>query len=196
MVRGGVQDSHKSFGEFMKIFNDYDVPVAITFGNHDTEAEKSRSDLRRIFDETIVNTVDKTDCLIIEDRENYTLPIYDEINGEVQNVIFILDSGAESPLNIGDYNWNQPEQVNWLRKTCAKYHQGDRIKRHLIFQHIPIPEYWESSEHITSGVNYETNEKISSPKLNTGLFANMILAEEVWGMFVGHDHVCRSRPRQ
>ncbi len=41
---------------------------------------------------------------------------------------------------------------------------------------------------IISGVQEETNEAISAPKINTGLFANMLLNGETWGMIVGHDH--------
>ncbi|UUX33749.1 metallophosphoesterase family protein [Fundicoccus culcitae] len=184
----GVKDADIVFKKFIEIFNESDIPIAITFGNHDTEEIITRSDLRQLFNQTVKNKAEKVDIAVFDDRENYVIPIYDASNTEVQNALFILDSGAASPLPLSEYDWNQPEQVEWFRKTAHAYLKGDHVKRHLVFQHIPLPEYWQAADNILAGVNKETNERISSPTINTGLFANMLLNTEIWGMFVGHDH--------
>lgn len=184
----GVKDAHIVFEKTLQHFNQAKVPMALTFGNHDSEEIITRSDLRHIFDETIEYRADKHHSMIIDDLETYNLEILAPDSDEVAHAIFVLDSGADAPLNIGTYEWNQPDQVEWYRQTARRYHQGDGVKRHLVFQHIPVPEYWQAADHIINGQHLETNEAISAPYLNTGLFANMVLDGETWGMFVGHDH--------
>lgn len=181
----GVKDAHIIFKEVMELYDKSEAPVALTYGNHDSEEIITRDDLSRIFEENVSNRAKKQDVFHHDERESYTLPIFSHEDGEIENILYVMDTGADAPLPIGGYDWNQPEQVEWFRKTSAKYKKNDNIKRNIVFQHIPVPEYWEASEEILSG---EHNEKISSPYINTGLFANMLLNNETWGMFVGHDH--------
>lgn len=184
----GVKDADLIFEELMGYFAEAKAPVALTFGNHDSEEIITRSDLRRIFENTVTKRAGKHHSFIHDDREAYTLEILAHDSDEVAHAIYVLDSGADAPLPIGIYDWNQPEQVAWFRKTAETYRKGDGVKRNLVFQHIPIPEYWQAAKNIHSGFNNETNEAISAPHLNTGLFTNMLLDNETWGMFVGHDH--------
>ncbi|MGP6140347.1 metallophosphoesterase family protein [Jeotgalibaca sp. A127] len=184
----GVKDADLIFEELMGYFNTSDIPMALTFGNHDSEEIITRSDLRRLFEKNVSNRADKKDVFVHDDRESYTLQILAHDSDEVVQVVYVLDSGADAPVPIGIYDWNQPEQVEWFRKTSAKYRKGNGVKRNLVFQHIPVPEYWQAATNILAGFNNETNEAISAPHLNTGLFTNMLLDGETWGMFVGHDH--------
>lgn len=184
----GVKDSDLIFEEVMTYFDKKQVPFAMTFGNHDAEGTASRKDLLEIYEKSISNKVEKKNHLLVAGRESYTLEILKHDSDDVANVIYIMDSGGDAPLPIGIYDWNQPEQVEWFREVSNQYRKGDGVKRNLIFQHIPIPEYWTASENIITGVNNETDERISAPHINTGLFANMVLDGETWGMFVGHDH--------
>lgn len=160
-----VKDVDLIFEELMGYFNTGDIPVALTYGNHDSEEIITRNDLRRLFEKNVSKRADKNHVFIHGDRERYTLEILANDTDEVAQVLYVLDSGEEAPLPIGIYDWNQPEQVEWFRKTSAKYRKGDGIKRNLVFQHIPVPEYWQAATNILAGVNNET-----------------------WGMFVAHDH--------
>ena len=57
----------------------------------------------------------------------------------------------------------------------------------LAFCHIPLPEFndvWDF--HTCRGVKGET---ICCPLINTGLFAAMVEAGDVMGLFCGHDHL-------
>ena len=182
----GVKDSDKVFQIVMEYFNKYNTPLAITFGNHDSEEGITRSELREIYDKIITNKPEKKDSFIIDDKENYVIPLSE--NGKELAYLYFIDSGADDRLGFGTYEWVLPEQVEWFRKTSDKYKKNDGVKRGIVFQHIPLPEYWQSKENILSGVQEETNEEISAPKINTGLFANMVLNGETWGMIVGHDH--------
>lgn len=184
----GVKDAHIVFEKLLEVFAEAHKPMAITFGNHDAEEIVTRADLRRIFQEVVPGAVDKQNSFIIEDRESYTVEIKSSQGEQVERVLYFIDSGADAPLEIGTYDWLRPEQVNWFKETADKYRQGHGQAKNIIFQHIPLPEYWQAAENILDGVNHETNEAISAPHLNTGLFANMVLDGETWGMFVGHDH--------
>lgn len=186
MWSDGVKDSDKVFTIAMEYFDKYDIPLAITFGNHDAEEGITRSELREIYEKTIRNKPDREDSFIIDDKESYVVRLTDR--GEDIAILYVIDSGADDRFGYGTYEWIAPEQVEWFRKTSNKYKKGDGIKRGIVFQHIPVPEYWQSKENILYGVQNETNEEISAPKINTGLFANMVLNGETWGMLVGHDH--------
>lgn len=184
----GVKDAHIVFQKTLEKFEAHKRPMAVTFGNHDAEEIITREDLRNIFAETVTNRALKKHSYILDNRESYVVEIHGSADEEVKHALYFMDTGADAPLPIGTYDWNQPEQIEWFRKTAAQYKKGDGVKRNIIFQHIPVPEYWESRLNILDGVHYETDEEISSPHINTGLFANMILNDETWGMFVGHDH--------
>ena len=186
MWSDGVKNSDKVFQIVMEYFDKYDIPLAITFGNHDSEEGITRSELRDIYEKIISKKPEKKDSFIIDDKENYVIPLSE--NGEDIAYLYFIDSGADDRFGYGTYEWVLPEQVEWFRHTADKNKKNDGIKRGIIFQHIPIPEYWQSKENILYGVQEETNEEISAPKINTGLFANMLLNGEIWGMLVGHDH--------
>lgn len=186
MWSDGVKDSDKVFTIAMEYFDKYDIPLAITFGNHDAEEGITRSELREIYEKTIRNKPEREDSFIIDDKESYVIRLTDR--GEDIAILYVIDSGADDRFGYGTYEWDAPEQVEWFRKTSNKYKKGDGIKRGIVFQHIPVPEYWQSKGNIIYGVQNETNEEISAPKINTGLFANMVLNGETWGMLVGHDH--------
>lgn len=182
----GVKDSSKVFQIVMNHFDKYDIPFAITFGNHDSEEGITRKELREIYDKHVKNKVEKEDVFIIDDKESYVIRLRD--NNEDIAILYIIDSGDFDKYGYGIYDWNSPEQVEWFRKTSQKYKKNDGVKRGIVFQHIPLPEYWQSKNNIIYGLQEETNEPISAPKINTGLFANMLLNGETWGMIVGHDH--------
>lgn len=182
----GVKDSSKVFQIVMEHFDKYDIPLAITFGNHDSEEGITRKELREIYDKHVKNKVEKEDVFIIDDKESYVIRLRD--NNEDIAILYIIDSGDFDKYGYGIYDWNSPEQVEWFRKTSQKYKKNDGVKRGIVFQHIPLPEYWQSKNNIIYGLQEETNEPISAPKINTGLFANMLLNGETWGMIVGHDH--------
>lgn len=184
----GVKYADVVFEKTMAYFDKVKTPMAVTFGNHDSEEIITRSDLRNLFEKSVEFKVDKKHSKIVDDREAFAVEIFNQDGSGVVNTLFFIDSGAEAPLPIGTYDWVLPQHVEWFRNTSDQYKKNDGVKRNLIFQHIPIPEYWKAAEHILSGEHNETNEAISAPHLNTGLFANMLLNNETWGMFVGHDH--------
>ncbi|MBP2079581.1 metallophosphoesterase family protein [Oceanobacillus polygoni] len=183
----GVPNADLVFKELLERINQHAIPVAITYGNHDSEDAFTRSDLRKM-EQILDYSVEKKNAFIVDDRESYTIEIYDAAGETINHVLYVMDSGAEAPLPIGKYEWVHPEQVNWFREISEQYKQKGRKQTDLMFMHIPLPEYWQASENILSGECKETNDMISAPYMNTGLFASVVMNGQVAGVFVGHDH--------
>lgn len=183
----GVPEPEKGFQTLIDLFNEFPVPITLTYGNHDSEESVTRSDLRKM-EEKLRYRVTKKHSFIVDDRESYVVEIADREEGEVKNALYIFDSGADAPLPIGTYDWILPEQVNWFNDTSKFYKRASVEKTDLAFLHIPLPEYRNAANAITDGYHYETNEPISAPHLNTGLFASMVFNGQVSAVFCGHDH--------
>lgn len=206
----GVTEPEAVFTQFVDFINELKVSSAITFGNHDAEGGRTtRKILRQIYEDKALYKAEKSKSNLTDDRESYVLELKSSRTDEVKNAIFVLDSGAYSNTEYSYYAWLLPEQVSWYRKTAASYLQDDGIKRQLIFQHIPIPEYWLAAKAIKSGafneslemnkswadINLEEDSQsffgknyVGSPEVNTGMFFEMLRNDETWGMFAGHDH--------
>lgn len=182
----GIENPNEIFEKVMGFFDGYKIPLAITFGNHDSEDNTTRSELREIFDRTVEKKVQKKNSFIVGDRESYTVEI--KSGEDLVSVLYIIDSGDYDLNKYGTYAYLYPSQVDRFRKTSEGYKKGDGVKRSIVFQHIPLPEYRLAPYKIISGKCQETNAVVSSPNINTGLFANMLLNGETWGISVGHDH--------
>lgn len=181
----GVSDPEKSFEELIRVLNDLQKPVMVTYGNHDTEENITRSDLREL-ENKLDYKVEKKHAFIIEDRESYCVEIRDN-HGELSNVLYMFDSGAVNPLGVGIYDFVHPKQVNWFYDVSSLYKQEkSKVTEDLLFLHIPLPEYKDAWE---NGQAYgHKAEDVSSPVLNTGLFTSLLLDKQVKGVFCGHDH--------
>lgn len=187
MWSDGVPNAMEVYRELLERFNQYDVPIAITYGNHDSEDEYVRSDMRRM-EEILHHHVPKQNSQVVNDRESYTVEIFDPSGKTVQSVLYVFDTGSDAPLPVGIYDWIQAEQVEWFNQVSQQYRRPDASKTDLVMTHIPIPEYWQAAENIESGECNETNDMISAPYINTGLFASLYMNGQVGGVFCGHDH--------
>lgn len=186
MWSDGVKNADVVFTNVMKFIDQFDIPFALTFGNHDTEEIVTREDLRNIYEKNIRNKPKKSDVFLTGYRESYTIKLSKD--GQIVTVLYMIDSGEFDRFGYGKYDWVLPEQVEWFRKVSDKYKKNDDIKRNIIFQHIPLPEYRDVVDDLLDGYCAEEDKTISAPFINTGLYANMLLNGETWGIVVGHDH--------
>ncbi len=162
-------------------FKEAGVPVAVVLGNHDDEWEVDRETLYKYFKES-------TDCLI--DIDDMTLEIKGSDNS-AKALIYLIDSHSDSELDrVGGYGWIQPTQIDKYRATSAMYTQsnGGNPLPALAYFHIPLPEYTEAYNSKPSFYGSRGEEECP-PKINTGMFSAMVIAGDVMGCFVGHDHV-------
>jgi predicted phosphodiesterase len=181
-------DARQSFRDAVLPAERAGVPWAAVFGNHDTEAQVSRSELMDVVLEHRF-TVAERGPADIDGVGNYRLSVAGREGGEAAAELYFLDSGSYSPLpHVAGYDWIRKSQIDWYVRLAAerKRRRGGDAGFALAFFHIPLPEYdevWERE--VCVGHKHEA---VCCPRLNSGLFARMVEAGDVAGIFVGHDH--------
>lgn len=204
LAKHRASNPKESLKHFIAFINQFKIPYAYTFGNHDAEEKVTRSELHAVFDKHAKYLVNKQHVYTVKDRENYVIELNGSKVDEVKQAFYVMDSGDYSHTDHSYYAWVLPEQIAWFKKKAVLYNQAAEGRHDLIFQHIPIPEYWLASQNIVAGVFNEVmttgafsginpeafsfQQAVFSPEVNSGLFLEMLLSNQIWGMFVGHDH--------
>ena len=173
-----VDNPDKVMHELCQMLNKHDVPVAITYGNHDSEGSYSRAELRE-YEQFLVHRASKKNSMIVNDRESYTLEVYR--NNKLSNVLYVWDSGDYLKEEPDNYAAIEPEQIEWFWQL--PYEKG-KNKQDVAFMHIPLPEY----NLVESFLEGQKNEKVCSSPYNSGLFYSLKKAKNIKALFVGHDH--------
>ena len=184
---GGCQDACASMREVVRIVEQWNIPWAAVFGNHDDEGDASRHELMALMQEG-AHSLAQAGPEEIPGVGNYVLPLHRTGESAPIALLYFIDSGSYAPQEIGGYGWIKPAQVAWYLRESAKFTAaaGHPLPA-LAFFHIPLPEYDEVWDfHTCYG---EKHEAVCAPRLNSGLFAAMHEAGDVGGTFVGHDHV-------
>lgn len=170
-----------------KIFEDAQVPFAVTLGNHDAEAGISRKAIFELLD-GLPYFIGEKGSDDIQGAGNYIIPITGN-NSKTAALIYCFDSNDYPSTNKhGDYDWIHYNQIAWYRQQSQQYTNANNNKPlpALAFFHIPILEY---NNVVGRNTTIGTKEEgIASPEINTGLLASIIDMEDVMGIFVGHDH--------
>ena len=207
---GKKKSSAKStINSVMSIFEDYGIPVAIVFGNHDTEGDVTRQQQMEWYE--------KFDCFIGcagKDFNNntcgtYYVPLYSSTdkNDMIFN-LWMIDSGADNTENdLEGYAATTKAQVEWYKETCEQLEKenGKKVPS-FMFQHIVVPEIFDALVKVPEGtegaVEYcgdyyvlpenavgKLGETPGSPYYNNGQFDAILQCGDVIGMFFGHDHL-------
>ncbi|MCW3786287.1 PA14 domain-containing protein [Plebeiibacterium sediminum] len=154
-------------------------------GNHDSEGNVARNSVYDCFTNLPYNINGTTNHTFAD----FSLPV-STTNGATGAVLYFFDSNDYAGMfQPGKYGWITKDQVEAYQKQSENYtkqNNGTPVPS-LAFFHIPIPEYKElysSKDQLTGHVG----EEVSSPDINSGLFAAMALNGDVMGVFCGHDH--------
>lgn len=168
------------------------IPWTAILGNHDDEYAVKRKDIIDIIRRQPYCMM-KNIAEGIKGEGNHILPIYgSDSKDKVSALLYCFDTNAYSDIKkVKGYGWVGQSQINWYKRESEKYtarNNGQPLPA-LAFLHIPLPEYTEAWESLDTRRFGDRNEKECSPKVNSGLFTNMLECGDVMGIFAGHDHV-------
>jgi len=203
------QLSKRAVDQFMSIFEEAGVPVAMVFGNHDDDDTKTTK-------EDLMAMYQKYDCFIGYDAVpelygcgTYNVPIYAS-NGsdKVEFNLWMFDSNTYDEV-YGGYDYVHPDQIAWYEKTEAELTKanGGTPVPSMAFQHIIVDEIWDCIESCSADDEgaWQFGDSYSriKPELLKGgnfkewpcpgtqesnQFESMQTNGNVLGMFFGHDH--------
>lgn len=197
--------------KLMGVFEERDIPVAVTFGNHDSENENgmTREELMAYYN-TFSCSLSVDDGELLSGCGTYNVPVLASDSNKVKFNIWVFDSGDYDAE--GHYDCVRPDQVTWYKAksdALAFLNGGERVNS-LVFQHIIVGEIYDalkkadgkqlfSFEHLyndgeyymfdESAVNFGIlNETPCPGYYNHGQFDAMVEKGDVLAMFTGHDH--------
>ena len=128
--------------QFMWLFQNRNIPVALTFGNHDSESGVvTRQELMACYNEFSCSiSVDEGD--IMDGCGTYNVPVLASDSDDMKFNLWIFDSGDYD--HEGKYANVTEEKIEWYKEKSAEYEKmyGRKIYS-LAFQHIIVPEIYD-----------------------------------------------------
>lgn len=205
-----AEDTKKLINALMNIFDSRNIPVAVTFGNHDSEqGAMSREELMAYYN-TFSCSVSVDDGEALSGCGTYNIPVLSSDGEKVKFNLWVFDSGDYD--EEGRYSCVKPDQIEWYKKTSDRLkaeNDGEAVNS-LVFQHIIVGEIYDallksddwksySYKHLYNDkehymfdperVNYGTIRETPCPGYaNYGQFDAMVKKGDVLAMFTGHDH--------
>lgn len=206
------EKTKKLINALMNVFESRSIPVAVTFGNHDSEAgPMSRADIMEYY-KTFSCVISAEDPNAFKNCATFNVPVLASDSDNVKFNIWVFDSGDYDEDDPRHYDRVRTEQIDWYKETSAnlKAENGDETVNSVVFQHIIVPEIYDvlkkvdsnqpyAVEHIynedehyvfdESQTNYGMlNEKPCPGYYNDGQFEALTETGDVLAMFTGHDH--------
>lgn len=196
--------------KLMTVFEERNIPTAVTFGNHDSEVgAMSREDLMAYYN-TYSCSVSVDDGEALSGCGTYNLPILSSDGSKVKFNVWVFDSNDYD--DEGHYGYVKKDQVEWYKAKSDELtaaNGGEKVYS-FAFQHIIVPEVYDalrkterkklfSFSHMynkndyymfdPNGINFGTlNETPCCGYYNDGQFDAMVEKGDVLAMFTGHDH--------
>ena len=196
----------------MNIFESRKIPVAVTFGNHDSEkGPMTRKEIMEYYStfSCVISTDGSTD---FKNCATFNIPVLASDSDETKFNLWVFDSGDYDEDEPRHYDRVRTEQIEWYKETAAKLKKenGGETVNSVVFQHIIVPEIYDVLKKADSKkpyavpriynedeyymfdpdqVNYgKLNEKPCPGYYNDGQFDALVETGDVLAMFTGHDH--------
>lgn len=205
-----AEDTKRMINALMNIFEKRNIPVAVTFGNHDSEqGAMSREELMAYYN-TFSCSVSVDDGETLSGCGTYNIPVLSSNGEKVKFNLWVFDSGDYD--ENGHYSCVKQDQIEWYNKTSdnlKENNNGEKINS-LVFQHIIVGEIYDVLEKSDSKkpyaykhlynddeyyrfdpeqINYGTIREFPCPGYeNYGQFDAMVEKGDVLALFSGHDH--------
>ncbi len=189
--------------QMMDCIQNYNVPVAFTFGNHDSEnGFITRQELMDIYNEyqCSICAVDGFDC------GTYNIPVFSD--GKMKFNLWIIDSG-DYDAN-GDYANVTEDKISWFNEKNSAIQAEHGKVYSFVFQHIIVPEVYNALKKVKfqtpytyKGIYNHDSYYRFDPKrknygklrempccgaINHGQFDSLVESESCLAVFSGHDH--------
>lgn len=184
------------------------IPWAVIFGEQDTDgglSTEAQMEVYSSFEYCVAKSEYVSDGAI-----SYFLPIYP--HGEIDNgsvpLFGVWAMGQTNMLSAGsgtadepllsdereegtDYGYVNSNHISWFSENQKVLdREGGGKMETVMVTHTPVPEFSliaENPEETRMLGNY--GEKVASSPINSGLFASVLDAKNVLGLYAGHDHL-------
>lgn len=195
---------------YMELFESRGIPVAVTFGNHDSETGLfTRDQLLERYNRFSCSLA-RADVQPLSGSGTYFVPVYGSKDNSVKFNLWVFDSNDYDAA--GNYSCVQKDQVDWYKATSdmLKIANGGEKVYSFAFQHIIVPEIYDvlkkvdkpgafiyeriytDGEYYTfdpNSTNYGTlYEEPCCGYENFGQFDAMVEKGDVIAVFSGHEH--------
>ncbi len=195
--------------KLMNVFEEKSIPVAITFGNHDSECgAMTREELMEYYN-SFSCSVSK-EYKNLPDCATYNVPVLSSDGSKIKFNLWIFDSNDYD--DEGHYGCVLPQQVSWYKNKSdeiTKENNGKKVYS-LAFQHMIVEDVYRALKKVNRRKLYSfphmynkndfymfdpkfknfgtLNETPCSGFHNYGQFEAMVEKGDVLGIFSGHDH--------
>ena len=195
--------------QFLAPIKERNIPFAVTFGNHDDDCKCSRQIQMQHY--TSYDNCVYSEPRCEEDPGTFALTVKDS-DGKDALALYLFDSG-KAPMNGAAFPPVKKEQIEWYKNKRDSFKESlDEYLPGFVFQHIPVPEYFDAIEKVNfftkgrveayksrrntfyrlkedalkkGGFMYEAP---ATPEENSGQFEALKEKGDIFAMFVGHDH--------
>lgn len=205
-----------AINNYMSVFEEIGIPVAVTFGNHDAEEKVSKE-----YQMEVYATYDC--CVAIDEGDalygcgTYNLPIYSSKDAsKIAYNLWMIDSNMYDEER-GGYDYVHQDQLDWYVKTSNELKEQNcgKVVPSMMFQHIIVNEIYDvivevpesekdnyeyvEVENEDGSITYKAikpevlkkgaiNEMPCPSTYNGGQFDTILAQGDVVAMFFGHDH--------
>ncbi len=190
-----LADLKSAIAQLAKPMESRKVPWAMVFGNHDTDGLSkigiTKAQMFAIY-RTYSYNINPVDPEGVYGSGNALLKILGT-SGKSAFGVWLLDSNAYvkqgySGQTLDTYDWIRSSQIEWYlqQSKLAEKEIGSKLPS-LMFFHICLPEFVQLAA--TKKYTGERNEDECPSAINSGLFSVLLDRGDVFGVYVGHDHV-------
>ncbi|MBR2731572.1 MAG: metallophosphoesterase [Clostridia bacterium] len=149
--------------QFMEIFEEFGIPVAAVYGNHDDQNTAMDKEAQ-------MEVYMEYDCFIgckgvvaektvgsntMKNVGTYNIPVFaSKDSDQVLFNVWCFDSGNYNPDNsVGGYGYVLPEQVAWYEdvSNALKAENGGEPVPSIAFQHIVPPQIYRALKEVPKG---------------------------------------------
>lgn len=174
------------------LIESYNIPYALTYGNHDSEGKNSKRELSEYLlslKNSIFNKVNRYQ------EGNYYIDIVDNNNMAVMRLI-MMDSNDyiyNDKGKIIGYDNVDCEQIDWYRSIIEDItDKNGKVMPSLLFLHIPLIEYkigYIEAEKTNSVIYGRKREEECHSKRPCALYDEILRLKSTKGIYAGHDHL-------